>query len=126
MASGIEVVGHTGLTPQTSADFKQVGRAARDARRVREEAEGITAAGAYLLVLEHIPDALAQTVTRAVAIPTIGIGAGAGCDGQVLVINDAIGLGERWPPFSPQYVHAAELIVEAAQRFVEQMQTRTY
>ncbi len=103
VASGIDVVGHTGLTPQTPADFKQVGRAASDARRVLEEALGIAAAGAYLVVLEHIPDALAQTVTQALAVPTIGIGAGSACDGQVLVINDVIGLGERWPPFSRQY-----------------------
>jgi 3-methyl-2-oxobutanoate hydroxymethyltransferase len=125
-ASGIDVVGHTGLTPQTSADFKQVGREAGDARRVLEEALGIAAAGAYLVVLEHIPDALAETVTRAVAIATILIGAGASCDGQVLVINDAIGLGDRWPPFSRQYEHVGKMIVEAAQTFVQQVQERSY
>jgi 3-methyl-2-oxobutanoate hydroxymethyltransferase len=126
VASGIDVVGHTGLTPQTSADFKQVEREAGDARRVLEEALGIAAAGAYLVVLEHIPDALAETVTRAVAIPTILIGAGASCDGQELVINDAIGLGDRWPPFSRQYEHVGKMIVEAAQTFVQQVQERSY
>lgn len=67
-----------------------------------------------MLVLEHIPDALAEAVTRAVDIPTIGIGAGKSCDGQVLVINDAIGLGDRWPPFSRQYAYVSATIVHAA------------
>ena len=126
VANGIDVVGHTGLTPQTAANFAQVGRDVADARRVLEEACGIAAAGAFLLVLEHIPDALAATITAAVAIPTIGIGAGAACDGQVLVINDAIGLGQRWPPFSRQYAYAGRLIVEAAATFARQVRERSY
>ena len=126
VASGIDVVGHTGLTPQTAASFKQVGREAGDAERVRDEATGIAEAGAFMLVLEHIPDALAEGITRSVPIPTIGIGAGSACDGQVLVINDVIGLGDRWPPFSRQYAYVGQTIVEAVAAFVDEVSGRTY
>jgi 3-methyl-2-oxobutanoate hydroxymethyltransferase len=126
VANGVEVVGHTGLTPQTSLNFAQVGRGAADAQRVFEEAAAIAAAGAFLLVLEHIPDALAQRITAALDIPTIGIGAGPACDGQVLVVNDAIGLGERWPPFSRQYAYASRLIGEAAATFAREVRERRY
>jgi 3-methyl-2-oxobutanoate hydroxymethyltransferase len=124
--NGIDVVGHTGLTPQTSVNFAQVGRGAADAQRVFEEAAAIAAAGAFMLVLEHIPDELAGRITAALRIPTIGIGAGPACDGQVLVINDAIGLGERWPPFSRQYAYAGRLILEAAATFARQVRERSY
>jgi 3-methyl-2-oxobutanoate hydroxymethyltransferase len=126
VASGIDVVGHTGLTPQTALSFAQVGRGTADAQRVFAEAAGIAAAGAFMLVLEHIPDELAQRITAALDVPTIGIGAGAACDGQVLVINDAVGLGERWPPFSRQYAYAGRLIVEAATSFAQQVRERRY
>ncbi len=121
VANDIPVVGHTGLTPQTAANFKQVGRDTSEAERVLAEAAGIAQAGAFMLVLEHIPDALAEKITNTVAIPTIGIGAGRVCDGQVLVINDALGLGEKWPPFSRQYAYLGKAITEAAAQFVEQV-----
>ena len=124
--NGINVVGHTGLTPQTAANFKQVGKDAAEAERVLNEAKGITEAGAFLLVLEHIPDVLAEKITKAVKIPTIGIGAGKNCDGQVLVINDAIGMGDRWPPFSRQYAYVGKTITEAAQMFVSQVKERKF
>lgn len=126
VAHGIDIVGHTGLTPQTAANFKQVGRDDEDARRVLEEAIGIADAGAFLVVLEHIPSALAETITRSVAVPTIGIGAGPACDGQVLVINDALGYGEKWPPFSRQYAYLGKTIVEAAQTYAQQVRERTF
>lgn len=126
IANGVDVVGHTGLTPQTAANFKQVGRDPRDADRVFQESLGIAAAGAFLLVLEHIPNALAETITRSVSIPTIGIGAGPDCDGQVLVINDAIGMGDKWPPFSRQYAYVGKTITEAARTFVGQVKERTF
>ena len=119
--NGIDVVGHTGLTPQTAANFKQVGKDAAEAERILKEAQDITEAGAFLLVLEHIPDPLAEKITRCVSIPTIGIGAGKDCDGQVLVINDAIGMGDRWPPFSRQYAYVGKTITEAAKTFVGQV-----
>lgn len=126
VTSGIDIVGHTGLTPQTSKDFKQVGRSVDDAQRVFDEAIGIAKAGAFMVVLEHIPAALAERITNAVAIPTIGIGAGAACDGQVLVINDAIGLGDYWPPFSRQYAYTGKTIVDVAQSFIQEVRDGTF
>lgn len=126
VSNGIAVVAHTGLTPQTAANFKQVGRAADEAKRILSEAVGIAEAGAFMIVLEHIPDSLAETVTRSVAVPTIGIGAGQACDGQVLVINDAIGLGDRWPPFSRQYAYVGKTIEEAAESFASQVKGKTF
>jgi 3-methyl-2-oxobutanoate hydroxymethyltransferase len=126
VANGIDVVGHTGLTPQTSPNFKQVGRNEEEARRVLDEALDIAQAGAFMIVLEHIPASLAERITRTVAVPTIGIGAGAACDGQVLVINDAIGLGDYWPPFSRQYAYTGKTIVEVAESFMKEVHDGTF
>lgn len=126
VANGIDVVGHTGLTPQTAENFKQVGRDDEDAKRLLKEAAGIADAGAFMLVLEHIPDGLAAEITASVPIPTIGIGAGTACDGQVLVINDAIGMGEKWPPFSRQYAYVGQTILDAAKTYVEQVATGVF
>lgn len=124
--NNIDVVGHTGLTPQTAANFKQVGKNREDAERVLQDAKGIAEAGAFMLVLEHIPDELAQSITGAIPIPTIGIGAGRNCDGQVLVINDAIGMGDYWPPFSKQYAYVSKTIVEAASQFRQDVEERKF
>jgi 3-methyl-2-oxobutanoate hydroxymethyltransferase len=126
VANGIDVVGHTGLTPQTSANFKQVGRTDDDARRVFEEAVKIAAAGTFMVVLEHIPASLAEQITKAIAAPTIGIGAGGACDGQVLVINDAIGLGDYWPPFSRQYAYTSKTVTEVAAAFIKEVHEGTF
>lgn len=122
----VDVVGHTGLTPQTAASFKQVGKNREDAERVLQDAIGIADAGAFMLVLEHIPDELAQSITDAISIPTIGIGAGGNCDGQVLVINDAIGMGDYWPPFSKQYAYVGKTIVDAAAQFRQDVEEKKF
>ncbi|TFL13033.1 3-methyl-2-oxobutanoate hydroxymethyltransferase [Pusillimonas caeni] len=126
VAQGIPVVGHTGLTPQTAQNFRQVGKDAEDARRLLQDAMGIADAGAFMVVLEHIPDSLAARITAGIPIPTIGIGAGTDCDGQVLVINDAIGMGEAWPPFSRQYAYVGQTIIDATRSYVEQVEARTF
>jgi 3-methyl-2-oxobutanoate hydroxymethyltransferase len=126
VSNGIDVVGHTGLTPQTSRNFRQVGGRPGDAQRIFEEAAAIAAAGVFMLVLEHIPAALAERITQAVAVPTIGIGAGAHCDGQVMVINDAIGMGDYWPPFSRQYAYVSKTIVDVAQTFGTEVRDGTF
>ncbi|MEJ2438303.1 MAG: 3-methyl-2-oxobutanoate hydroxymethyltransferase [Gammaproteobacteria bacterium] len=123
---GVAVVGHTGLLPQTATSFAKVGRSDTEASRIREEALGIQAAGAFMLVLEHIPYELAASITQELTIPTIGIGAGPDCDGQVLVINDALGLGDYWPPFSKQYAHLSDAILEVAQAFEREVTTREF
>ena len=122
VAQGIDVVGHTGLTPQTAMNFKQAGTREKDAKRIHDESFGIEKAGVFMLVLEHIPSQLAESITNSVAIPTIGIGAGSACDGQVLVINDAIGQGDYWPPFSKQYAHTSKTIEEVAATFAREVQ----
>lgn len=126
LAHGVPVVGHTGLTPQTAANFKQVGNDAQEARQLLNDAKGISDAGAFMVVLEHIPDSLAKQITSGIPIPTIGIGAGTACDGQVLVINDAIGMGEKWPPFSRQYAYVGQTVREAARAYVEQVEAGTF
>lgn len=123
---GIDVVGHTGLTPQTAQSFKQVGKDQQEASRIVEEAKAIAAVGAFMLVLEHIPATLGGAVTEAINIPTIGIGAGGDCDGQVLVINDALGLGDYWPPFSKQYAHVSQTVDEVVKQFMQEVTNKQF
>jgi 3-methyl-2-oxobutanoate hydroxymethyltransferase len=103
--SGIPVMGHIGLTPQwvhAFGGYKIQGQEAEAAARLRADAAALQAAGAFAMVLECIPRALARGITAASRIPTIGIGAGLGCDGQVLVLHDLLGLN---PGFKPRFVH---------------------
>ena len=125
-ANDVPVVGHIGLTPQTAKSFKKTGRSEADAKRIADEALAIEDAGAFMVVLEHIPYALGRSITTSLGIPTIGIGAGPDCDGQVLVINDALGLGDYWPPFSKQYAHVSRTICEAAKSFVAEVESREF
>lgn len=102
--AGITVIGHIGLTPQSAAGlggYRVQGKTAADAQRLLEEALALEAAGAAMLVLEMIPGRVAEAISRQLRIPTIGIGAGAGCDGQVLVLHDLLGLYDR---FTPRFV----------------------
>ena len=122
----IAVVGHTGLTPQTARNFRQAGVERKDAARIYADASAIAEAGAFLLVLEHIPSDLSASITAALPIPTIGIGAGPDCDGQVLVINDAAGLGDYWPPFSKQYAHLGQSIQAVAGAFLSEVEQRKF
>lgn len=122
----IAVVGHAGLTPQTAENFAKVGRTDGEAQRIREESQAIQEAGAFMLVLEHIPYDLAADITASLSIPTIGIGAGPDCDGQVLVINDALGLGDYWPPFSKQYAQLGQSILTVAKDFAREVESREF
>lgn len=109
--NGIPVLGHIGLTPQsvhTMGGYKVQGRQANEARRLIEDAQALETAGVFALVLECIPATLGTEITAAVSIPTIGIGAGPGCDGQVLVVHDLLGLSPA--AHTPRFVkHYAEL-----------------
>ncbi|MCL1127266.1 3-methyl-2-oxobutanoate hydroxymethyltransferase [Shewanella surugensis] len=126
VSSGIPVVGHTGLTPQTAKSFKKVGNTSSEAEKVTVDAKKIQAAGAFMIVLEHIPYTLADQITQALSIPTIGIGAGSKCDGQVLVINDALGLGDYWPPFSKQYGKINEEITKIAREYCYEVESEMF
>lgn len=125
----IPVMGHVGLTPQAihrMGGHRVQGRTERSAQRVLEDARAVQEAGAFSVVLEGIPAALAQEVTRALDIPTIGIGAGAGCDGQVLVMHDMLGLSDWTPSFVKQYANLGALAGQAARRFAEDVANRKF
>jgi len=122
IAAGIPVMGHLGLTPQSIYRFGTYKVRAKDeeeAERLMRDAVLLQGAGCFAIVLEKIPAMLAAEVSKAVSIPTIGIGAGAQCDGQVLVTHDLLGLTTDFHPrFVRRYVQLAEIITEAVQRYV--------
>jgi 3-methyl-2-oxobutanoate hydroxymethyltransferase len=128
--AGIPVMGHIGLTPQTAGalgGYKVQGRDAQSARRLLAEAKGLAEAGAFAIVLECIPDKLAAAITASVPIPTIGIGAGPQCDGQVLVINDLLGMFEKFvPSFVKQYANLAPQIAGAVVAFRDEVKGGVY
>ncbi len=122
---GIPVVGHIGLTPQTATQlggFKVQGKDLESATCLIEDAEFVDTAGAIMLVLEAIPASLADLITKKVKIPTIGIGAGNLCSGQVLVLHDMLGLFSRFvPKFVKQYDHLETNIVSAVKTYCEEV-----
>ncbi|RPI79184.1 MAG: 3-methyl-2-oxobutanoate hydroxymethyltransferase [Desulfobacteraceae bacterium] len=124
--AGIPVCGHIGLTPQTAtklSGFKVQGKDATGARALLQSAKDLEAAGAFMIVLECIPDLLAARITRELKIPTIGIGAGKDCDGQVLVYHDLVGLFERFTPkFVKQYINLSAEIRKALAQFKEDVE----
>ena len=112
--NGIDVMGHIGLTPQTITNFKVQGKNEDDAERLLEEAKQMEKSGCFSLVLECIPISLAKKITEAISIPTIGIGAGQFCDGQVLVSHDLLGLFDKFKPrFVKRYAEIGEQIKKA-------------
>jgi 3-methyl-2-oxobutanoate hydroxymethyltransferase len=119
---GIPVMGHLGVTPQSvnqQSGYRQRGGNPREAELIFNEALALQDAGAFAVVLESIPADLAARITAALDVPTIGIGAGPGCDGQVLVSTDVLGLHDRIPPFARKYVDLSSVIVDAVHAFVE-------
>lgn len=129
--AGINVVGHLGLTPQSVKVFggyKAQGRTATAARRLHEDALALERAGCSAIVLEAIPPQVAARITAAVNIPTIGIGAGAACDGQVLVWHDLLGVdpGGRVPRFVKSYGHVGEAIITALRAYVAEVRSGAF
>ncbi len=124
---GIPVMGHLGLTPQfvhQMGGFKVQGKTEAQAARILEDAKALEQAGAFSLVLEGVPSTLAVAVTNALRIPTIGIGAGPGTDGQVLVLHDMLGLTTgKAPKFVKRYANLAEEIARAATEYAEDVRT---
>lgn len=118
-AIGIPVMGHVGLTPQSvhRLGYKQQGKTEEQAQKILQEAIALSEAGAFAIILEHIPSELAAQITATLAIPTIGIGAGSHCDGQVLVTADLLGLSERQPPFAKSYLNLRQSITQAVKAF---------
>ena len=126
----IPVMGHLGLTPQSLhalGGFKVQGRQHDAALALRDDAKALAAAGCFAIVLEGVPDQVAKLVTEAVDVPTIGIGAGRDCDGQVLVYHDVLGLEERIrPKFVRRYAELGAASVEALAAFADDVRTRRF
>jgi 3-methyl-2-oxobutanoate hydroxymethyltransferase len=119
--AGIPVMGHIGLTPQTAdklGGFKVQGKDAEAAQKLIQQAKDLERLGCFSIVLECVPDKIAGLITKELKIPTIGIGAGPDCDGQVLVTHDMLGLFERFKPkFVKQYVNISEMILKAVEEY---------
>jgi 3-methyl-2-oxobutanoate hydroxymethyltransferase len=128
--SGIPVMGHVGLTPQSVTalgGYKTQGRTASKARRLLADARALEQAGSFAIVLEAVPSAVAARITEALSIPTIGIGAGPACDGQVLVYHDLLGLTEgHTARFVKRYADLATVIREALESFVTDVRSGAY
>jgi len=128
--AGIPVVGHIGLTPQTASQlggFKVQGRDLESARQLLQDAQAIEQAGAFMLVLEAIPRQVAGQITAELKIPTIGIGAGLDCDGQVLVFHDILGLFKRFKPkFVKQYAELRSNCVQAIQDYHNEVKSGSF
>jgi 3-methyl-2-oxobutanoate hydroxymethyltransferase len=121
---GIPVMGHLGLLPQSIhqlGGFRQQATRSEDAERLLEDAHLLETAGAFAIVLESIPAELARKVTAELRIPTIGIGAGPDCDGQVLVLHDVMGLSPHRPPFAKEFAPVGEIVVKAASEYVREV-----
>ncbi len=129
-ASGIPLVGHLGLTPQSIhqlGGYKVQGKDEKAAIRMMNDAKALEEAGAFCLVLECVPAKLAGEISRALTIPTIGIGAGVECDGQVLVVNDMLGMFEKFTPkFVKKYAELSKQTQTAVGQYVEEVKSGTF
>ncbi len=125
----VPVMGHVGLTPQSvnaMGGYRVQGRGEAGRAQVLEDARAVQEAGAFAVVLEGIPADLGTEISAELCIPTIGIGAGPGCDGQVLVMHDMLGLGDSPPSFVKQYAPLGALAAEAAKAFAEEVENRKF
>jgi 3-methyl-2-oxobutanoate hydroxymethyltransferase len=130
VGAGIPVMGHIGLTPQSATmlgGYKAQGRTAAKARQLLRDAQALEAAGCFAVVLEAVPAAVAAHITETLTIPTIGIGAGAGCDGQVLVYHDLLGLEEGTSPrFVKRYASLAGEIRDALRAYADDVRSGAF
>jgi 3-methyl-2-oxobutanoate hydroxymethyltransferase len=128
--AGIPVIGHLGLTPQSIHAFggyKPQGRDAESARRILEDARALEQSGASAVVLEFMPEELAARITSAVSVPTIGIGAGVNCDGQVLVLHDMLGIaGKVKPRFVKRYAEVGDTIRRAVEQYGDEVRSAKF
>jgi 3-methyl-2-oxobutanoate hydroxymethyltransferase len=129
-AMDVPVVGHIGLTPQSfhrMGGFKVQGKSEEQAEKILEDARAVERAGAFAVVLEGIPMALAKTITEELSIPTIGIGAGPCCDGQVLVLHDILGLCSKYSPkFVKRYAELTPVISDAVSSYIADVKGGTF
>jgi len=129
VAAGIPVMGHIGLTPQsinTLGSFRAQGRDEGTWEPIENDARAVADAGAFSMVIEAVAEPLARKITETVAIPTIGIGASAACDGQVLVLEDMLGLTPRTPKFVRRYGNLAPMIEAAIEGYATDVRSRAF
>ena len=128
--AGIPVMGHIGLTPQSVHQFggyKVQGKNYLDSRQIRQDARDLQNAGIFAVVMEGIPGELAEEITAELKIPTIGIGAGLHCDGQILVLHDLLGLTQDFvPKFVKQYAQLADILKSAVSEYIQEVRTETF
>jgi 3-methyl-2-oxobutanoate hydroxymethyltransferase len=128
--AGIPVMGHIGLTPQSVhalGGYRVQGRGEADADRIRGEATALQEAGAFSMVLELLPAPLAEEISRSLTVPTVGIGAGPGCDGQVLVLYDALGLNPGFKPkFLKRFAELHDVSLEGVRTYAREVRARSY
>ncbi len=124
---GIPVMGHLGLLPQTANVYKVQGKDPKEAQQIFQDALNLDQYGVFSIILECVPESLAEKITKAVRVPTIGIGAGKHCDGQVLVVNDMLGLLEGFKPkYLKRYLCLNKLIKKAIETFAEDVRSEKY
>ncbi len=130
LKAGIPVMGHIGLTPQSVHQFggyKVQGKNFLDSKQIKQDAKDLQKAGVFSLVLEGIPEELAKEITNDLKIPTIGIGAGSNCDGQILVTHDLLGLNPDFTPkFVKRYAHLSDVIQNAVIDFISEVQSEKF
>jgi len=130
VANGVPVLGHIGLTPQSIKEmggYKVQGKTSEQARRLMDDAMAVEQAGAFAIVLECVPAKLGEMISSALTIPTIGIGAGVGCDGQVLVFTDLLGIsGKPVPKFVKKYADLNPIITEALARYKAEVENGSF
>ena len=127
--AGIPVVGHIGLTPQKRlvlGGYRRRGRTVREAEELLEDAKALEEAGAFAIVIEFTAEEVAAEITRRLRIPTICIGSGRFCDGQVLVLHDILGLSDFTPPFAKRYADVRRVALEAVKRFAEEVRSGVF
>lgn len=128
--ASIPVCGHIGLTPQSTnvfGGFKVQGKTVETAKKIIEDAKAVEAAGAFAVVLEGIPAPIAKMITESISIPTIGIGAGSDCDGQVLVVNDLLGMFRDFvPKFVKQFADVGTIMTDAVKKYDEEVKSGAF
>ena len=123
---GIPVMGHIGLLPQSSTNFKLKGKSVFQKKKILEDAKAISEAGAFAIVVECVVESLAKEITNSISVPTIGIGASKYCDGQILVINDVIGLSDFSSKFVKQYANVSGIIEKSVRNYCKDVRTRRF
>ena len=123
---GIPVMGHVGLLPQSSTGFKLKGKNFMQRKKILQDAIEVSNSGAFAIVIECVVESLAKKITKSVSIPTIGIGASKYCDGQILVIDDMLGLSDFFPKFVKRYSNLREIIDKSIKNYTKDVKTRRF